>query len=64
MTVGRQVRSLEASELQGIVDPCLIADWLLGANLAARTPPEDPDDRQYWLWDVDELEEEEEPCPP
>lgn len=33
----------------------------LGANLAAGIAPEDPDARQYWLWDADPLEEE--PCP-
>jgi hypothetical protein len=58
MIVGRQVRSLRPSELPGVVDPCLRADSSLGANLAAEIPPEDPDDRQYWLWDVDPLEEE------
>lgn len=39
-------------------DPCLRADMLLGANVAPNLVPEDPDDRQYWLWDVDDLETE------
>ena len=45
-------------ESRGVVDPCLPAESALGANLEASIAPEDPDDRQYWLWDVDELEEE------
>ena len=58
MTLGRRDDSWSGSELQGVVDPCLLEDSPLGANLAANIVPEDPDDRQYWLWDVDELEEE------
>lgn len=30
----------------------------LGANLRAGIAPEDPDSRQFWIWDSDELEEE------
>ena len=58
MTSGPQGSSSGNSELRGVVDPCLLGDSPLGANLAANIAPEDPDDRQYWLWDVDELEEE------
>lgn len=58
MTDGPQERSSSDSELTGVLDPYLIDETPLGANLAARIAPEDPDDRQYWLWDVDELETE------
>ena len=58
MTDGPQERSSGSLELQGVVDPCLLADSPLGAKLREGIAPEDPDDRQYWLWDVDELEEE------
>lgn len=35
----------------------------LGGNLTQEiVPPEDPDDRSFWIWDLDELEEDE-PCP-
>jgi hypothetical protein len=46
---------------RGVVDPSPIAETRLGANLEAVIVPEDPDDRQYWMWDVDDLEDE--PCP-
>lgn len=39
----------------GVYDPSLVNDWLLGGHLRAHLVPEDPDDRQYWLWDVDDL---------
>ena len=42
----------------GIQDPCLREDMALGADVARHLVPDDPDDRQYWLWDVDPLETE------
>ena len=64
MTDGPQERSknLSADGIFGRVDTCPSPETRLGANLEAEIVPEDPDDRQYWLWDVDDLEEEE-PCP-
>ena len=58
MTNGRLEPSPSTLELRGVLDPCLLEDSRLGAKLRERIAPEDPDDRQYWLWDVDELEEE------
>jgi len=64
MTDGPQENSSSSLESPGIVDPCLRAEMRLGANLEAQIAPEDPDERQYWLWDVDELPEEDTACRP
>ncbi len=65
MTDGRRARSQKNSrpkDFLGVLDPERPLETRLGANLEAEMVPEDPDDRQYWLWDVDDFEEEE-PCP-
>ena len=64
MTNGPQERSSSGLEFMGVVDPCLTADSPLGAKLREGIAPEDPDDRQYWLWDVDDLPTEDEECLP
>ena len=48
-------------EVSGVSEDQNTSESLLGSNLAANMPPEDVDDRQYWIWDLDELEDE--PCP-
>ena len=58
MTSGPLDRFSSGLESRGVVDPCLPDESRLGADLEAGLVPEDPDDRQYWLWDVDSLEEE------
>ena len=64
MTGGQLERFSSGLESRGVVDPCSPPESRLGANLEAGIAPEDPDDRQYWLWDVDELPTEENECRP
>ncbi len=60
-TATQQTELFEGSD--GAGDLCLPPppETPLGANLAAGIPTEDPDARQFWIWDSDPIEEE--PCP-
>jgi len=42
----------------GGLDPSGLEETRLGGHLEQHLVPEDPDDRQYWLWDVDPLQTE------
>lgn len=59
-TASAHDESLDPSDW-GVLDLDPPTPMRLGANLAAGIPTEDPDARQFWIWDSDPLEEE--PCP-